>query len=180
MSITRKMRLGQSKLKKILTALYILFILPVSKSRTKQHLYIWVSHTNSFGTFTTYQNYFQVVALTTRLERLFSIKFSFSSLILKILTILIWSYSKLITAHVFVRKIFITTQTENKFVQKTSPNSRESLKERRLRSRSLTRHTNVDFTVYMKLVFVQRSIVNRHEPGPRIIVTNVRISSVTR
>lgn len=86
------MRLGQSKLKKILTALYILFILPVSKSRTKQHLYIWVSHTNSFGTFTTYQNYFQVIALTagkvTRLERLFSIKFSFSSLILKILTIL--------------------------------------------------------------------------------------------
>jgi len=79
----------------------------------------------------------------------------------------------------FVRKIFITTQTENKFVQKTSPNSREFLKERRLRSRSLMRHTNVDFTVYMELVFVQRSIVNRHEPGLRIIVTNVRISSVT-
>lgn len=34
------MRLGQSELRKILTALYTLFILPVSKSRIKWRLYM--------------------------------------------------------------------------------------------------------------------------------------------
>jgi len=50
------MRLGQSELQKILTALYILFILSVSKSCTKRH-HCMDLNTNSFGTFTTYQNY---------------------------------------------------------------------------------------------------------------------------
>lgn len=60
------MRLGQSELRKILTALYTLFIFPVSKPRTTASLY-GPQYTNSFGTFTTHQNYFQVVILTVQL-----------------------------------------------------------------------------------------------------------------
>lgn len=80
----------------------------------------------------------------------------------------------------FVRKIFYNDPKEKKRIRSRDfspkPEKDPLFKERRLRSRSSTRHTDVGFTVYMRLVFVQRSIVNRHEPGPRVIVTNVRIS----